>query len=314
MKNKKKVGKRFSKMLTIVLLVLVILLLANNPVREYLLSLVYQEKITPEDLKTSYNERRFKILLVPGHDNQYGGAQYLGVKEADINLLVAEELSKLLSADNHFVISVTRDFDSGEYTEIFGNFFQSQRERILAFRNEKRNIFERFIKSGELKTNIIVGHNFAPSEVALRLQGVNLWSNENEVDLTLHLHANDMAGRRPNQPGLYNGFSIYVPERQFPNSRASTQLAQSLLVSLKQSMTVSNLPGESVGVIEDQELIAIGSYATRDGAAALIEYGYIYEPRFNSPSNRQQAAKEIARRTYEGLIDYLEPDKVSFAD
>jgi N-acetylmuramoyl-L-alanine amidase len=289
-----------------VLLALVILLLVNNnPVRRYLLSLVYQETITPKNLTDHYAQKDFKILVVPGHDNQYRGTEYRGVPEADINLLVASELSNLLAADNHFVVRTTRDFSTGEYVGVFKDFFQSQKDRILAFRNQKKSIFHYFINTGAVATTETVAHNFAPTEVALRLNGINLWANENQMDLTLHLHVNDLAGRIYNQPGAYSGFSIYVPEKQYPNSRASIELARSLMNELKRSIKISNLPQESQGVIEDQTLIAIGSYATREGAAVLLEYGYIYEPQFSTAVRRQQAAKELARLTYDGLIQYL---------
>ncbi len=294
------------KISVVFLLVVVVLLLANNnPVKQYLLSLVYQETITPENLADHYAKKDFKILVVPGHDNQYRGTEYRGLAEADFNLLVAAELSELLAADNHFVVRTTRDFSAGEYVEVFKDFFQSQKNRILAFRNQKKSLFRYFISTGELATNETVAHNFAPAEVALRLNGINLWANENQIDLTLHLHFNDFAGRIYNQPGAYSGFSIYAPEKQYPNYRASFGLAQSLMNELKRSMKVSNLPQESLGVVEDQTLIAIGSYATREGAAVLIEYGYIYEPQFSTAVLRQQVAKKLARLTYDGLIKYL---------
>lgn len=282
--------------------IVVLLVTVDNPVRRYLLSLVYQETITPDDLKISYNEKRLKVLIVPGHDNEDSGAEYRGTKEADLNLAIAAELYKLLSADKHFIVSSTRDFNSGEYTKTFSNFFQSEKNQILTFRNEKKSIFDYFLKSGELTSKTIVNHNFAPSEVALRLSGINLWANENNIDLTLHIHVNDYGGRKYNQYGVYHGLSIYVPESQYPNSRASKELAQSLFSDLKKSIPASNMPEEKDGVIEDQELIAIGSYASRDGAAVLIEYGYIYDK--HSPI-------ELAERTYDGLINYLEPDRVA---
>lgn len=289
--------------LCLLVFIIALLVTVDNPARRYLLSLVYQETITPDDLKISYNEKRLKILIVPGHDNEDSGAEYRGTKEANLNLAIAAQLYKLLSANEHFVVSSTRDFNSGEYTKTFSDFFQSQKDQILTFRNEKKSIFDYFLKTGELASKTIVNHNFAPSEVALRLHGINLWANENDVDLTLHVHVNDYGGRKYNKYGIYHGFSIYVPESQYPNSRASKELAQSLFRDLKKSMSASDMPKEKDGVIEDQELIAIGSYASRNGAAVLIEYGYIYD---------QHSATVLAERTYDGLINYLEPDRVAF--
>lgn len=282
----------------------VLVFLTETPPGRMLLSLVYQETITPEILKIDYQKKKFKILIVPGHDNQFSGTEYRGVKEANLNLMIARELYQLLSGDKHFSVQITRDRETGEYLPTFSNFFASERERILAFRNERKSLFDWFLKSGEIKRNVIVSHNFAPSEVALRLNGINLWANENDYDLTLHLHVNDQAGRRYNKSGGYSGFSIYVPEKQYPNSRASLELGQDLAAELESYLPVSNLPKESAGVIEDQELIAVGSFATRDGAALLVEYGYIFEPRWNA-GEQETSAKKFAELTYQGLIKYL---------
>ena len=67
----------------------------------------------------------------------------------------------------------------------------------------------------------------------------------------------------------------------------------------------STLPGESAGVVEDQQLIAIGSNNSADDAALLIEYGYIYEPQFQNASTRALAEKDYAYATYLGLRDFL---------
>ena len=68
---------------------------------------------------------------------------------------------------------------------------------------------------------------------------------------------------------------------------------------------VSNLPVEDQGIVEDQELIAIGSYNTVDAASMLIEYGYIYEPQFRAPAVRAIVLKELAFQTYLGLADFF---------
>lgn len=68
---------------------------------------------------------------------------------------------------------------------------------------------------------------------------------------------------------------------------------------------VSNLPSEDEGVVESQELIAIGSANTVDAASMLIEYGYIYEPQFRVESVRSMAVKELAFQTYLGLSDFF---------
>ena len=45
----------------------------------------------------------------------------------------------------------------------------------------------------------------------------------------------------------------------------------------------------------------MGAYNTLDAAAALIEYGYIYEQRFLNNAVREATLKELAFQTYQGL-------------
>ena len=127
-----------------------------------------------------------------------------------------------------------------------------------------------------------VEHNFATVDTALKLYAINKWANENNIEIVFHIHFNDYPGRKFNQIGEYTGFSIYVPEYQLPNHRASSKLAESLKNQLEKYFTKSDLPAESSALIEDQELIAVGSNASRDGVSVLVEYGYIYEPPFRN--------------------------------
>ena len=59
-------------------------------------------------------------------------------------------------------------------------------------------------------------------------------------------------------------------------------------------------------MIEDQELIAIGSNASRDGISVLTEYGYIYEPQFANKETRSVALKEAAYQTYLGIKKFFD--------
>jgi len=56
-----------------------------------------------------------------------------------------------------------------------------------------------------------------------------------------------------------------------------------------------------------KELIAIGANGSLDGAALLIEYGYIYEAQFISSEFRSDMMKELAHQTYLGVKKYFEP-------
>src|SRR4051812_33499146 len=77
---------------------------------------------TPDALKTAYNQslststdaRKIRILIVPGHDNQYWGTQFRDVKEADLTLELGENLYSLLKNDPHFETFITRSSIAGD--------------------------------------------------------------------------------------------------------------------------------------------------------------------------------------------------------
>lgn len=297
------------------LLAIVVVAVGDNPIRRFpwrdlgqaVLSLVYQETITPRDLTQHYERKRFRIMLVPGHDNEYSGAQFQNSREADVNLRIAEEIAKRLQAEGHFLVYSARDFQTGNYIPEIQEYFAENGASINQNKEEKQREFEGYVASGEIKLlNPPVKHNFAHPVAGFRLRGINAWANEKNIDLTLHIHVNDIAGRRSGRTAKYSGFSIYIPESQYPNARASRVLAEALRPRLEEILPVSNLPGEAAGVIEDQELIALGSYATREGAAVLVEYGYIYEAPFWKPGVREAMAEELGLKTYTGIMAYFD--------
>jgi hypothetical protein len=65
------------------------------------------------------------------------------------------------------------------------------------------------------------------------------------------------------------------------------------------------LKEEMVGIVPDQELIAIGRFNVADTANVLIEYGYIYEPQYQNNKKRMQVIDEYALRTYQGLENFF---------
>lgn len=272
-----------------------------------MLSLAYPETITPNDLQKQYTRKQLKILIVPGHDNFSGGAQFKNLKEAELTLALAKELSDILSRDKNFIVTLAREPVSGDYSPMIQNYFLREAEAIRNFQIAKKAEFKKLMTTQEIEPRVIIQHNFAPDDVAFRLYGLNKWANDNQIDVMLHLHFNDYAGRRGSS-GKYNGLAIYIPERQYPNSRASAALAQSLLNELQKISPLSNLPKENQGVIEDQELIATGSYATQVGASMLIEYGYIYEPQFIAANLRTKIFPELALQTYQGIKKHFDAD------
>jgi N-acetylmuramoyl-L-alanine amidase len=150
-----------------------------------------------------------------------------------------------------------------------------------------------------------VPHAAAPNEMAMRLYSINKWANDNKYDLVLHIHFNDTARYNQVYPGPYTGFSVYVPHSQFGNARGSQAVGRALVEQLSRIHYPSTLPQESGGLVEDQELIAIGAYNTLKPASVLVEYSYIYEQRVQNPTLRQTTLNDMAEATAVGLESFL---------
>jgi len=283
---------------------------ALNARVEAVLGSVFGVTITTQDLQETYEDEyeELHILLVPGHDLKHHGTQFGDLTEEKINRVLSRHLHSYLSDDSRFKVTTVRDLESGAYTEAFRRYFYREREDIRDFMQERRKMMREKIAEGKVDRNVSISHNFAPSDVAVQLYGINKWANEQDIDLLLHVHFNDHAGRRHGRTGKYNGFSIYVPERQYPNAAASHAFAAHIFDHLKRYNPPSDFRLEDAGVIEAQELIALGSNASQRGASVLIEYGYIYEDRFTHPEIRSVLTRELAYQTYRGIKSYFEND------
>ena len=274
-------------------------------------SVFFIESSKPEVMKqtlalanTNPNIRKLRILLVPGHDNEFWGTQFKSLKEATITLELGKQLARLLILDGEFEVMVSRD-ESG-YNPLLASYFSSEQEDILAFAKDKKQIMKDLISNGKISPKIDgVYHNNAPGPMVVRLYGINKWANENNIELVVHVHFNDYPRRNKVSAGEYSGFSIYVPERQYSNARASKVVAEEVFKQLKTYYPESNMPKESEGVVEDQDLIAIGSFNTLDPASILIEYGYIYETQFLDKTIRSKVIEDLATQTYIGIRNFF---------
>ena len=264
----------------------------------------FAERITPEQILASYETDKIKILIVPGHNNDSFGAQFKGIKEAQMNAELGQELFEFFQKDGKFEAYATR-FKNGDYSQWFRDYFESNKEEIRNFRENWRGKWHKAIEQGLPAGNNQISHNSAKDDDSLKLYAVNKWANENNIEVVFHIHFNDYPGRKWAQPGEYSGFSIYVPEYQLPNHRASSELAKPLKNQLEKYFAKSDLPAESFALIEDQELIAVGSNASRDGVSVLAEYGYIYEPQFANKETRGIMLKELAYQTYVGIKKFF---------
>ncbi|MDB5259704.1 MAG: hypothetical protein JWO73_912 [Candidatus Taylorbacteria bacterium] len=265
--------------------------------------------ISVGDLQAKYKKapetaQKINVLVVPGHEPDYGGAEYRDLKERDMTVELAGYLADLLKANPRFSVTVPRSLHA--WNEPFASYFIDASTSIRDFAARQKSEMERLMKSGEIKTQEAeVYHNDAPSDVALRIYGMNKWANDNHVDVAIHIHFNDYPEHRTKSPGEYAGYVIYVPEHQYSNSSTTKAIADSISKRLSRYYPTSNHPQEVDGVVEDQDLIAVGSHNSSDAPSMLIEYGYIYEPQFQNPAARKLILEDLAFQTYLGLQDFF---------
>ncbi|MEA2715588.1 MAG: hypothetical protein QOG91_616 [Candidatus Parcubacteria bacterium] len=247
--------------------------------------------------------QKVRILLVPGHEPSYGGAEFGSLKERDMVVELADDLRRFLASSDRYEVFVTRNTEG--WYPIFDEYFKNGWDDIIAWMRSHKAEITSLSRLGEYKPPArAVYHNSVPDNVALRLYGIGKWANENDIDIVIHIHFNDYPGHGQ-APGKYSGFAIYVPSDEYANSSTTRVLADAVFNRLKKYNAVSDLPGESSGIVPDEDLIAIGAYNSVDAASMLIEYGYIYEPQFMNDAVRGAAISDLAYQTYLGLQDFL---------
>jgi len=252
-----------------------------------------------------------RILIVPGHEPNFGGTEYTApggarLKERDMTVELAQDLMQFVGSNPHYQAHVTRD--SNAWSPDLAQYFKDHWNHIVQWEKDSRAEMQSLVVVGS-STKVTGGvlHNTAPVDVATRLYGITKWANENFVDVVIHIHFNDSADHADGVPGKHTGFAIYVPAAKYQNSATTKAIAETVFERLSKYNPVSNLPGESNGIVDEPKLIAIGANDTSDAASMLIEYGYIYEPQFLNPDTRSMAIKDLAYQTYLGLQDFFDP-------
>lgn len=269
-------------------------------------SVFFAQSITTNDLQKKYQEpssqRKIKVLVMPGHEPDYGGAEYRDLKERDLAVDLGVALASYLSTNSHYEVIMSRG--KGAWNPSIQNYFDTNWDRIAQFRLTKKSEMAELVSQGKIQImSDGVEHNSLPTTHAIRLFGINLWANENAIDITIHVHFNDY--NRASKPGKYSGFAIYIPERQYSNAPATRVVSGYIYNRLAKFFARSDLPKENNGLIEDQDLVAVGQSNSSDGVSMLIEYGYIYEDAFQNREIREQVFKEMAYQTYLGLEDFF---------
>ncbi len=275
-------------------------------------AIFFVESITIADLRHTFFEagtregtRPIKVLIVPGHDPINFGTSFGELTEEKVNVELGKELHAFLQSNEKFESVLLRD-EKG-YLPEFENYVNTNNEAIWVFIKTHVEAMRALVAQGKV---FVPNHGSAagsraPDRVVSILYGINKWASEQKFDIVIHVHFNDYAGRKMTQIGKHNGFTIYVPERQYSNARASTAVAEHIRTRLEQFQSRSTFEKEKAGLVEEQNLIAIGAKNTADPVSFLIEYGYIYELEILDDAVRPLFVKNMAYQTYAGLLDFF---------
>ena len=248
--------------------------------------------------------RHFRILIVPGHEPQSGGAEFRTLAERDMASAVGHKVKDLLDSNPFYTTYITRN--SFMWDPLFARYFATQEQAIVSWKNISRQDELAFVSLG-LQPNLstFVRHGSASPDGAVRLYGITKWANENNIDLVIHMHFDDDSKHRKNVAGKRSGFTVYVPPVGYNGALQSQRFGQILARYLLQHSNINSLLSKSNGVVEDNRLIATGAHNTLEVPSVLVEYGYIYEGRFQSDSDRERAFNEIASSTYRAVNEFF---------
>lgn len=269
-----------------------------SSVRSQFASLFFANDLTIAEINKKYRNKQVKVLIVPGHDSINGGTSYKGIPEAEYTAKIGQYLYDYLENDPNIDAILVRNKNG--YTKEFADYFSSEEGEIRNFTNRTIGYFNSLRSLNQVeKPPPPMAHVRANARTTKILYGVNKWANDHGVDIVLHLHLNDY----PRKSGeiRYEGYSLYIPDSSLPNHAPSKAIARALSDTFARFWTKSTLYLEKDTIIEDPDLIALGSYGSLRAASILLEYGYIYESRFQN----ELLLKEAAFRTYQGLVSYF---------
>ncbi|HAO64473.1 TPA: hypothetical protein DCQ44_00645 [Candidatus Taylorbacteria bacterium] len=267
-------------------------------------------------IKAKYaGAQKVRILVVPGHDDEFFGTSFNGVREADVNLELAKTIRDYLVHDPNIEVTLARD-EQG-YNPNFLAYFNENKDLIRKTVASQAAAIKLAMTNGEIIVDSQVPHANAVDQVAQQLYGLNSWTDHENFDLVLHVHFNDYGSRYSDKEGKYSGYSIYVPDQKLLNATTSKYfgdaIGKRLMTTLyKSDQTSEKKEADLYGAIPDFYLIAMGAYKTTQAPRALVEYSYIYEPQLQSPFTLV-TAHMMARATASGIQDFLAGKKVSTA-
>ncbi|MGB4076140.1 MAG: peptidoglycan-binding domain-containing protein [Minisyncoccia bacterium] len=264
----------------------------------------FETTVTREDIQAQYvwagqGGERVQVLVMPGHEPDFGGTELGGLKERDIMVLLGEKIASHLRTDPRIEVTIARTKET--WHPKLGKYFEDEWWEIKDFVTQKKREMKRALRKGDVEERTFeVGHNTAATDVALRLYGINKWASERGFDIVIHPHLNDNGGAQ-----FHSGFAVYVPDREYGNADASRPLGEAIAYELNAYNASSTLPIENYAIVEDQSLIALGAFNTADFASVLIEYAYIYESKIKNSEARDAVLTDMAYQTYRGIMNYL---------
>lgn len=256
----------------------------------------------PDDENQTPPTQKIKIFVVAGHDNSTWGGKFMMIKEVELNRILATDLYNLFLADPLF--EPTKNQENGDYIPELARYFKDNEEKIVAYRKERKEAFKKEAELADVSEDEEI-HNPVSVDVANKLYGTSMWADEKGFDVMIHVHFNDYPGRPKNKAGKYSGFVMYAPSPNLKNGEKSIPLARAIYDELAKFQPKSNLPVQKAGLIESNELIALGARNSLSTPSVLIEYAYIAEPRLQGVG-REAVIKDMAYQTYVGIKSFYE--------
>lgn len=225
------------------------------------------------------------VIIDPGHGGTDSGAVYGKAREADIALSVGKELKRLLEADPHFQVSITRENDH----------MLSLQERVQMAEKNKADLF------------LSIHANSSPDK---RARGVELYfqnhlpadeetlflaANENQMLKTVE--ATSDASSDPTKKN--DVLSIIEDLKRQDRMSSSLKLSLSLLQSFSRPLKPDQKT--EANVIRQAPFYVVSRTHI---PSVLVELGFITNPKEAEKLVQASYQQEIAQKIYSGLRQY----------
>ena len=107
------------------------------------LKTIYRQRTLTAETRTetlasaaAANNRPIRILIVPGHEPDFGGTQFDGVYERDVVVTIADKLAAYLSANKHYTVMVARGATA--WNPALQVYFDTHEKDIVAFQQQQQ--------------------------------------------------------------------------------------------------------------------------------------------------------------------------------